>query len=240
MSTFEVFKNNKKYLHYDNWIKWRQDRLNEYPCPLGHWRFDIELSCPRNTLEEIPVDFNPHKTCAGHNLIGADPAVPFSPHTYFYRNNDWSSIHGVYDFYFEQTGENGYRMLIESGHDYPWGERITLYSTSQCIVDPPWQGENQSNKFAFFRGQFWKITWAEFLHPFPWGCGHDNPFRLQHKPSPLHDRITINTIKNNYWFIPAIIRTPTIPYEITLSLDSDITDYYNSHKRYDGSKPRLL
>jgi len=143
------------YLHNDNWYRWRQARLDEYPCPVGHWRFDLELSHPRNSLVEVPVERNPHTHGGGWNA-----------HSWFYTCDQWSTIFGVHDAHLPVEGEN-YRMLVESGCSEPlWGERIRLYSTGHCIVEEPW-GTNVPNKFAFFRNQFWRVSKWEFLHPYP-------------------------------------------------------------------------
>lgn len=140
------------YLHQDNWHRWRSNRLWEYPCPLGHYRFDIEIAHPRDFIDEVPVERNPH------SLGGYDAW------TVFYHSNNWSTIFGVHDSHSPwHFGEN-YRMLVESGCPDPvWGERITLMSTSSIIECEPW-GHNVANKFAYFRGKYWRIIKWEFLH----------------------------------------------------------------------------
>ncbi len=148
------------------WEQWRHDRFLEYPCPRGKWRFDLELMYPRDTLEEVPIERNPHTHGGG-----------FTGHTCFYSGDDWSTIFGVHDFsevVLPPTEQQWtpdlhgmqpcLRMLVESGNTEPlWGERIRLFSTSGCIQDEEW-GRNVANKFAFFRGQYWRITMNHFLH----------------------------------------------------------------------------
>ena len=140
------------YIHYDNWLRWRYERCEEYPAePLrSKWRFDIEISHPRRILTEIPVDHDPHSF--------------LSPHHYFYHRNCWSTIFGAHPAWID--GGMGYRMLIESCNPDPvWGERLAFISTSSWIVDIPWE-TNPPNKFVYFRGFYWKVSYNEFLHPF--------------------------------------------------------------------------
>jgi hypothetical protein len=55
-------------------------------------------------------------------------------------------------------------MIIESGNIDPiWGEPITLFCTSSSIENEPW-GRNPSNRFAYFRGSFWQVSWCQFLN----------------------------------------------------------------------------
>lgn len=152
MKEFEVIgADGRTYLHYNNWLRWRSDRLREYPCAEGKFRFDIELAYPCYTLREVPVSRNPH-SFPGMN-----------GHTCFYECDNWSTIYGVHDAHLHED-VGGWRMLIESGNNEPlWGEPITLFSTASCIETEPW-GRNPSNRFAFFRGKFWLIKWAEFLN----------------------------------------------------------------------------
>lgn len=154
MEYFETLGNDGRvYLHYDRWQQWRWDRLREYPCAPGKFRFDIELAYPCDRLADVPV-----KHPGTHGWAGLDP------HTCFYECDDWSTIFGVYDAHLHQTGRQSWRMLIESGNADPlWGERVTLFSTSCCIENEPW-GQNQPNRFAFFRGKFWQVSWCQFLN----------------------------------------------------------------------------
>ncbi len=135
-------------MNYEAWEKYREEKLAEYPCQQGKWRFDLELSHPRERLEEVPIERNPH----GNILTG---------HTCFYKSYyEWSTIFDVWE-----DGEKC-RFLVESGNSEPfWGERVRLFSTSQYIVDEPW-GTNPPNKFAYFRGKYWRITWHQFLHDY--------------------------------------------------------------------------
>lgn len=145
------------YLHQDRWRQWRSERLTEYPCPEGHWRFDLELTDPRDILENVPITHNPHTNYSGH--------------TCFYECDDWSTIWGVHNAYRYETGHYSYRILVESGHQHPWGERIKLLSTSSGIVTESW-GRNPQNTFAYFRGYYWNVSYKEFLHDFPAGVGY--------------------------------------------------------------------
>lgn len=131
----------------EKWNRWSQDRLNEYPCPRDHYRFDLELSHPRRILTNVPVERDPH---------GGGGA-----HVCFYESDNWSTIFGVHGSCKEELG---HRILVESNCPHPiWGERITLLSTSSSIEDEPW-GINEANKFAFFRGYYWRLTYCKFLH----------------------------------------------------------------------------
>lgn len=157
MKPFECLgPDGRVYLHYDNWQRWRAERFAEYPCPSGKYRFDIEISYPRANLTEVPIERNPHNGW-------------FSGHACFYCSDNWSTIYGVHDAHLYQTGEESWRMLVESGNPEPlWGERITLMSTSSTIENEPW-GMNPSNKFAFFRGRYWRIVHSEFMHVWTFG-----------------------------------------------------------------------
>jgi hypothetical protein len=105
MEYFETLgPDGRVYLHYERWQQWRDDRLREYPCPSGRFRFDLELAHPRERLEDVPVLY-PHT----HSF--------FDPHVCFYECDDWSTIFGVYDAHLYDP-EMGYvrshRMLVES------------------------------------------------------------------------------------------------------------------------------
>ena len=131
------------------WERWRHERFIEYPCPRGKWRFDLELCHPRDNLTDVPIERNPH-------------GMSFTGHSCFYSCDDWSTIFGVQDF--SDHDFPRLRMLVESGHTEPiWGERIRLFSTSSYIQNEEW-GSNVSNKFAYFRGKYWRVTMDHFLH----------------------------------------------------------------------------
>ena len=132
------------------WENWRNDRLAEYPCEEGKWRYDIELRHPRRTLEEVPIERNPHTHGGG-----------FTGHSCFYRSGDyWSTIFPVQ----RPPWDNKQRMLVESGNSNPvWGEQIELFSTSSSFQDESW-GHNVANKFAYFRNAWWLVTFNELLH----------------------------------------------------------------------------
>ena len=156
MKPFEVLgADGRIYLHHDNWRRWRDERLSVHPGE-GKWRFDLDLRNPRDTLEEVPLT-NP-------NVHSWHP-----PHTCFYECDDWSTI---YDFH-QHSGEPMFRMIVESQNPEPiWGERITLLASSSCFKTEPW-GHNPSNQFAYFRGQYWQVTFSELLyHEFPTGVGY--------------------------------------------------------------------
>lgn len=158
MKPFEVLgADGRIYLHHDNWDRWRDERLSVHPGE-GKWRFDLDLRNPRDTLEEVPVA-NEHVHSHGD----------FTPRTCFYECSDWSTI---YDFYC-CSDEPMYRMIVESQNPEPiWGEQITLLSTSSYFKSEPW-GRNTPNQFAYFRGQYWQVSWSELLyHEFPAGVGY--------------------------------------------------------------------
>lgn len=175
----------RMYIHEDNWDRWRWLRCEEYPCPQGQYRFDITLTDPRDRLEDVPVERNPHSY--GHGA-----------HECFYVCSDWSTIYGVHDAH-THNGES-YRMLVQSGCPEPiWGERITLMSTSSFIENEPW-GRNPANKFAYFRGKCWRIRRSVFLHewrpPIRYPLSQCTPARLQDD-----DQIILQTL-----FIPFTFR----------------------------------
>jgi len=195
------------YLHYDNWVKWRTDRLNEYPCPHAQWRMDITLTFPSDKLEDVPVLRNPHTFHDKNPTFNPISSLPagtvrtsrpsrhpnLTGHSCFYVCDDWSTIFGVHDAHigtwkqrWQVKPDTSYRMLIESGNKVPsWGEQIRLMSTSGCIYNEPW-GKNKANKFAYFRGKFWLVQHDEFLHE--WGCWRD----IGHTGLPISDRRQYN------------------------------------------------
>ena len=145
------------YLHYDNWLRWRANRLCEYPGCDGwddKWRIDLEIAHPRSNILDVPIERNPH-------------AATFGPRACFYLCDNWSVIFGVHDAHRENT--ESHRMLIESCNPRPtWGEQIILASTSSTICPEPW-GMNVPNVFAKFRNRWWRVTWCELLHQWPAG-----------------------------------------------------------------------
>jgi hypothetical protein len=155
MKEFETIGlDGRVYLHYQNWERWRADRMQQYPCPHGRYRFDIELAYPRERLEDVPVEHNPHSFGLG-------------PHVCFYCCDNWSTIFGVHDAHLDNhlnVDTPSLRMMVESGCPEPiWGERITLLSTSRAIITEPW-GWGIPNRFALFRGHYWLVTVAQLLH----------------------------------------------------------------------------
>ena len=109
-----------------------------------NYAFNMVLQHPRMALNDVPALFNPH--------------INLSPHTCFYRCEDWSTVGGVNNI------EGGHSFRMESGHPEPiWGERVIVWSTSRCFPNEPW-GTNPANVFAQFRGMFWQVSWYEFLH----------------------------------------------------------------------------
>lgn len=133
------------------WLQKRHERLTSYPCQPGKWRYDIKLSYACDTLEDVPIERNPHS-------LGG-----YTGHSCFYRSRNWSTIFPVYDWY-DLGNVRHCRMLVENNNPDPvWGERIELFSTSSTFQDESW-GHNVANKFAHFRGRFWRIAWHEFLH----------------------------------------------------------------------------
>lgn len=140
------------------WLRYRSDTIyGQYPCPRGKWRFDLTLSYPRRNLEDVPIDRNPH-------------GGGFTGHSCFYSCDDWSTIFNVCeDFYqygepIDYDGNVCLRMVVESQCPEPiWGERIRLLSTSSYIQNEEW-GTNPANKFAYFRGMYWRVVQDHFLH----------------------------------------------------------------------------
>ena len=133
------------------WLRYRSDTIyGQYPCPRGKWRFDLTLSYPRRNLTDVPIERNPHSHGGG-----------FTGHSCFYSCDDWSTIFDVFVGW--ENDEPNLRMIVESECPEPiWGERIRLFSTSSTIQDEEW-GHNQANKFAFFRGCYWRVH-DHFLH----------------------------------------------------------------------------
>jgi len=148
MKQFEIRgADGRLYIHNERWNEWRDERLAEYPCAPGKYRFEIEIEKPRLLINDVPAERNPH-------------ARPYGRHYCFYHCNDWSTIFG--------THSNGSfhkrRMIIESGNTDPvWGERITMYSTSSALENEPW-GQNPANVFCYFWGGFWRVSQKTLLH----------------------------------------------------------------------------
>lgn len=155
------------YIHQDNWRVWRDRQCQHYPRPPGRSRFDVEIAHPRNRLGDVPAERNPHS-------LGG-----FCRHTCFYSCRDWSSIFGVHT-----TEFSGHRMVVESGHHDPvWGERVRLMSTSGRLLDEPW-GTNPPNRFAYFRGKYWRVTSLGPLQP--WAPGEVYPLSNLAAPGAYH------------------------------------------------------
>ncbi len=194
------------YLHYDNWkYRWRPNRLAEYPCPQNHHRFDIALMHPRRELLGVPISRNPHSHGG------------YCGHDCFYESSNWSTIFGVHSFNVG-TPYEFHKFLVESNCPDPvWGERITLLSTSSMIEDEPW-GRNAANKFAYFRGLYWKIDHSEFLHDWiPLADGRENygtPRRLALRPSN-HMMNIWEEFRNNNFFDGFVWDNPASRYYIS-------------------------
>lgn len=152
------YANNRRYIHYDNWVGYRNELCSYYPLQKGHFRADIELINPRLFLQDVPVERNPHGS--GYFLGFFRPR--YDAHTCFYLCDDWTTVFDIHDVSWQDGGDS-YRFLIESNHVEPKGERVILYSTSCDVWNEPW-GMNKSNHFAFFRNRFWYVSHIEFLH----------------------------------------------------------------------------
>lgn len=150
---------------YDEWLSIREEHFLKYPLPPveNHLRLDIELSFPRQKPDEVPVSFNPHLQHQEHNL--------------HYVCDYWSVIFDVCRVENTPHGEPTLRMLVESGHRKPWGERIRLMSTSCKIYHESWARQKNWNDFALFRGQYWKVTWNENFGDWPGGKVWGLPFQ---------------------------------------------------------------
>jgi len=141
-------------LNYKNWLESRNIWFKQYPThPIKkkHLRLDLELSYPRDVLSDIPVDYNPN------NMFFDDPTECF------YVCDDWSVIFEVFEIEDTPHERPTLRMLVESCHQDPVGERIRLMSTSCSIIKKPNEKQNSRHDFAFFRGKFWKVTWNEYF-----------------------------------------------------------------------------
>lgn len=151
-------------VNYNEWINQREQWQQKYPSPPPeqHLRLDIELSYPRKLLSQVPIDFNPHSYC---NYDGYEC---------FYVCDDWSTIFEVCESPHEQPT---LRMLVESGHNNSWGEKIRLLSTSCSIFHEHWARYKNWNDFAFFRGMYWKITYNQALSDWPGGRVWGLPFQ---------------------------------------------------------------
>lgn len=126
-----------------------------------HLRLEIELSNPSDNFSEIPVDFNPN------NIFFDDPTECF------YVCDDWSTIFEV----MKMDDSENIRMLVESCHENPQGERIRLMSTSCSIVHKLNEKKNSRHDFAFFRGKFWKLTLNKYHGEYPEGKIDGLPFK---------------------------------------------------------------
>lgn len=153
-------------ISYDEWINIRLNNFEKYPVqPLDkHLRLDIELSYPRKSLYDIPAGFSPH--------IGGYDEIEL-----FYVCEDWSVIFDIYKIKNSPHENPTLRMLVESGHENPWGERIRLFSTSSTIFHESWATNKNWHDFAYFRGHYWKITWNENFGGWPGGIVWGLPFQ---------------------------------------------------------------
>ncbi len=145
-----------KNISYEKWLELRSEYFNKYPVPPlnQHLRLDIELSSPQKSLSQIPVKFNPH--------LG-----PYSSKDLFYDCDDWSVIFDVHTIANSPHKTKTLRMLVESGHKNPWGEKIRLMSTAHSIFHEWWATYQNWHDFAFFRNRFWKVTWNETFGGWP-------------------------------------------------------------------------
>ena len=166
MSIYSI-ADGKTYLHYENWVKYRKELCDYYPCQRGKFRADVELIRPTLFLPDVKVDRNPH------NLGG------FEAHACFYACDDWTTIFDIQDDISWLDGTESIRFIMESGNPEPIkGERAIIYSTSSTVWNEPW-GRNKSNHFAFFRNRFWFVSHIEFLHE--WKGNLNYPLVDHHK-----------------------------------------------------------
>lgn len=182
-------------MKYTEWVEQRSRWLDQYPLrPLEerHLRLDIELSHPCDKLSDIPVDFNPHGGYIDFIDIvamqrGRTARLKYDARECFYVCDDWSVIFDVCTI--NDLGvDSNLRMLVESSHKEPWGERIRLMSTSCSIVHEWWADRQNWHDFAFFRGKFWKIVWNEYFGSWPGGIVRGLPFQdRRHYDDPVID-----------------------------------------------------
>lgn len=148
------------------WLEQRDQWFSEYPLqPIEskHLRLDLELSFPRQQMSEVPVDKSPH--------------FNYDSRECFYVCADWSVIFNVEEIEDTQHERPTLRMLVESCHDNPMGDRIRLMSTACTIIHEHWAARQNWNDFAFFRGKFWRITWNEYFGDWPGGRIWGLPFQ---------------------------------------------------------------
>lgn len=143
-------------MNYGDWLYNRSEWLRIYPRQDEHFRLDIELKGPYNSIQDIPVDFNPHIATSDSRRL-------------YYLCSDWSTIWNICNLDTEHGPR--IRMLVECSHQHPWGEQITLMSTAHSIIHEWWADRQNWHDFALWRGQYWKLTWNECLSPFPFGRG---------------------------------------------------------------------
>jgi hypothetical protein len=144
MLPFEHYdEHGRRHLHIANWYRWCDERCREYPAQLNHQRVQIDLYFPRDRLEDIPFHWNPH--------AGYLPPNNYPPYQAFYGSNRWSTIFGAYEFEYPHDNSCYIITTAEEGHQNPWGEPITIYSTSSDLYN------DHCNRFAYFRGKYWKI-----------------------------------------------------------------------------------
>lgn len=155
-------------MRYAEWLELRNQHFAQYPLPPveKHLRLDIELSYPRSRLSQVPTEFNPHYYDDGYDeqecfYVCCDWSVIFDVHIMTETPHEWPTL----------------RMLVESGHREPWGERIRLLSTSSSIYHEPWAAQKNWNDFAFFRGMHWRVTYNENFGPWPGGRVRGLPFQ---------------------------------------------------------------
>lgn len=154
-------------MNYEEWLNQRKEWFELYPTPKveKHLRLDIELSYPNKLLSQVPTEFNPHHF---HN---------YDSQELFYVCDDWSIIFDICEINPTPHMQPTLRMLVESGHANPWGEKIRLMSTSCSIFHESWAREKNWNDFAFFRGMYWRITYNENFGDWPGGRIWGLPFQ---------------------------------------------------------------
>jgi uncharacterized protein (TIGR02996 family) len=144
MNDLFVQVEDKTYLHYENWAKYRDTFQWENPRTRGHFRVDIELAQPIGNKQTSLIN-----------------------QTFYYACDEWTTISPVFDGLTHPNGKPSCRAIFESSHSNAAGERIILYSTFSTIWPEPW-GRNIPTIWAFFRGQMWEVKFLYWMMGHPW------------------------------------------------------------------------
>lgn len=145
MYPFEVWdeRTQRVEFYFDRWRSFIDDKYASYPATPEHARIETTLYFGSENLHDVFVhDWNPHHEIGNTHL---------SVYDCFYDSSNWSTIFDVYPAHALRDGRETWKIIIEEGHENPWGEPIRIMSTSSDIYD------DTAHRFAYFRGKYWKL-----------------------------------------------------------------------------------